>query len=99
MDHREQHNGNGKRTWNIPTVSRHKDFVVSGRMVFQSDKTAGSECVVAPRKAPPSAAKDQVGKDGKLLGFPIFHDNRPVEQYEGLLPAPEILKGWTTPPS
>ncbi|MBI2817323.1 MAG: hypothetical protein HYX72_10315 [Acidobacteria bacterium] len=91
MDHGE-HNGNGKQqSWRIPTVNRHKDFAVSGHMVFPRDKTANSECVVAPRKEPPSAAKRLVGKDGKLLGFPVFHDNRTVEEYEGLMPAPEIL--------
>src|SRR5581483_3655316 len=93
MHHSEDNHGNGTRqqSWSIPSSNRHKEFVVSGRMVFPRDKTSGEEFVIAPRKQAPSAAREQVGKDGKLLGFPVFHDNRPVEQYEGLLPAPEIL--------
>ncbi len=62
-------------------------------MVSRRDKSATTnpECIVAPRKQPSNAASEIVGNDGKLLGFPVIHDMKNVEQYSGLMSAPEIL--------
>ncbi len=86
----EENNGK-ERSWNIPSCSRQKEFVVSGRIVSRRDKTTNAECIVAPRKESPNGGKRLVGKDGKLLGFPVLYDTKTVEQYSGLLQAPEIL--------
>lgn len=90
MGHTEETNGNEK-SWNVPTSNLHKEYMVSGRMVFRRDKAANADCVVAPRKDRLAGAKHIVGTDGKLLGFPVLHDQGPVEQYSGLLQPPEVL--------
>ena len=77
----------------IPGRSHHKQFVVSGRLVFSRDlvepKTSGE--AVAPQDGPAASSQKTPGGNGKLLGFPILHDLNDVERYCGLLQAPEVL--------
>ena len=77
-------------SWTMPSASLHKEFVVSGRLVERRDKSSAQDAgfIVAPRKHAPLAEHP---KDGKLLGFPVVHDNKPPEHYAGLPPAPEVL--------
>jgi Pyruvate/2-oxoacid:ferredoxin oxidoreductase delta subunit len=82
-----------EQSWSIPSRSQHKEFAVSGRLVFGRDKnqTANPQCVVAPRKKLPNGAVNTVGKDGRLLGFPALSGVKEAEQHPGMMPAPEVL--------
>lgn len=77
----------------LPNISRHKDYEISGPLVIQRDKStsANPDRVVAPHKPAHHAGEELVGKDGKLMGFPILHEALQPEHYSGLLQAPEIL--------
>ena len=88
-----QGNDREVQSWVIPSINNHKEFLVSGRMVFPRDRNAAedSEGTDAPSKQPPNPTRQTLGSDGKLLGFPVLRDAKEAEQYSGLLQAPEIL--------
>lgn len=87
-----EENHKSKESWVIPSPNEKKEFVVSGHMVSSRDKSSGSkQYVMAPHNEAPVASRQVVGKDGKLLGFPILRAADHIEQYSGMLQPPEIL--------
>lgn len=92
MEKTEPRNANGQ-TWTLPSVNRHKAFLVSGQLFTVSNKNGETPSAEdrASQESSGVASADNLDQKGKLLGFPVTSNGKAPEKRSDLLHPPQLL--------